>query len=84
MKIGIFLLLSITQVFALVPLEGIVFGDISDVRQYDPLRALFNDSIVFENKSVSVAQREKIELYKTLNDQALNLRNSCDQERFYT
>ncbi len=84
MKIGIFLLLSITQVFALVPLEGIVFGDISDVRQYDPLRGLFNDSIVFENKSVSVAQREKIELYKTLNDQALNLRNSCDQERFYT
>lgn len=84
MKIGIFLLVLITQVYALVPLEGIVYGDISDVRQYDPLRGLFNDSILFQNKSVNQFQREKIELYKAIQDQALNLVNSCEQERFYT
>lgn len=84
LKLGIFLLLIFTQVYALVPLEGIVYGDISDVRQYDPLRGLFNNSILYENKSVKVAQREKLELYKTIHDQGLNLKNSCDQERFYT
>lgn len=84
MKIGIFLLLTFTQVYSLVPLEGVVYGDIRDVRQYDPLRGLFNDSILFENKSVDLSQREKIEKYKGIHNQALNLINSCDQDRFYT
>jgi hypothetical protein len=82
---GIFFLLLLAQLaFALVPLEGIVYGDISDVRQYDPLRGLFNSSIVYENKSYTSAQVEKLEKYKSLHDQALNLKFSCEQERFYT
>jgi hypothetical protein len=82
---GIFLLLIFTNIaLGLAPLEGIVYGDISDVRQYDPLRGLFNSSIVYENKNFSDAQVEKIEKYKALHDQALNLKFSCDQERFYT
>jgi len=82
---GIFLLyISLINAYALVPLEGIVYGDISDIKQYDPLRGLFNNSIVYENKSINEAQREKIEKYKSLHDQAINLKNSCEVERFYT
>jgi hypothetical protein len=82
---GIFLLLIFCNLsLALVPLEGIVYGDIRDVRQYDPLRGLFNNSIVYQNKNITETELEKIEKYKSLHDQALNLKYSCEQVRFYT
>lgn len=80
MKVVIcFLVLVWTQsIYSLVPLEGIIFGDVQDVQQYDPFSGVLSFDYNIEKNDKY--ESEKIQYYYALYKQGTNLKNQCEKD----
>jgi hypothetical protein len=65
--------------FALVPLEGIIFGGVQDIQQYDPFTGVLSFDYTKENKSDNF-ESQKIQHYYALYKQGTNLKNQCEKD----
>ncbi len=63
--------------FALVPLEGLIYGDVKDIKQFDPLSGVFSDTAVVDKSLINDVERKKLEEYMGLYRQGTNLQFSC-------
>ncbi|MCO4753362.1 MAG: hypothetical protein KC478_02715 [Bacteriovoracaceae bacterium] len=77
----LFTLILPASSWALTPLKGIIKGDVVETIQYDPLDTVFSRN--FTDAEVAAKQSYKLKMYTGMYDQAANLVNSCDVERFY-
>ena len=67
-----------THVHALVPLEGIIYGDVKNIQQYDPLSNVFTGSAVVEPELENKKERKKLEEYIGLYRQGTNMLYRCE------
>lgn len=74
-KLVICFLLFGPSAFGLVPIEGLIFGDVKNIQQYDPFRGMlsYNYSSDDSNKSENL----KLQYYQALYRQGIELDNSC-------
>lgn len=72
-------LLLFTQgsVYALVPLEGLIYGDVKDIKQFDPLSGVFSDSAIVDKSLENDLERTKLEDYMGLYKQGAKLQFTC-------
>lgn len=70
-------LLSPQIASALVPIEGIIFGDVKDVKQYDPLEGILTKSY---NLSSTKPDRDKLALYRALFVGGQKLKYKCEKD----
>tara|TARA_Y100000768_G_scaffold388910_1_gene388594 strand:- start:3376 stop:5004 length:1629 start_codon:yes stop_codon:yes gene_type:complete len=76
-KLILFFLLSIgPSAQGLVPIEGIIYGDVQDIKQDDPFKGMLT-SKYFEIDGDD-KQYEKMIYYLALYKQGVNLKNSCE------
>lgn len=68
------------NIFALVPLEGVIYGDVKNILQFDPLRDIYSDSAVTEGELLSDKERAKLEVYNGLYRQGANMKFRCEQK----
>lgn len=66
--------------FALVPLEGLIFGNVKDIKQFDPLSGVFSDSAIVDKSLLTELERKKIEEYMGLYKQGANLKFRCQND----
>tara|TARA_Y100000780_G_scaffold155505_1_gene140183 strand:- start:216780 stop:218396 length:1617 start_codon:yes stop_codon:yes gene_type:complete len=66
---------------ALVPLKGIVKGEVEDVVQYDPLTSIFSQR--FNKEDPDKNEKRKFKIFEGMFNQAVNLLDSCQVERYY-
>lgn len=66
------------DLLALVPLEGIVFGNVKDIKQYDPFTGVVN----FSNKydGIEKSDLNKLDNYYALYKQGTNLKYQCEKD----
>lgn len=75
-KVPFFLFIWMFNVHALVPLEGIIYGDVQDIKQYDPFAGMLTYKY-YDAKSTP-AELDKLIYYTALYKQGLTLRQKCD------
>jgi hypothetical protein len=63
---------------ALVPLEGIIFGGVQDIQQYDPFSGVL--SFDYTKEKTSDFESQKIQHYYALYKQGTNLKNQCEKD----
>ncbi len=68
---------------ALTPLQGLIKGDVREVKQVDPLRGLFSKDF-YTGLELNEAQRSKIEMQKAIYGLGSGLANKCKLHRYYT
>ena len=55
------ILIGLTSTFeakALIPLDGLIFGGVEDVNQFDPLKSILSDRFEFQNKEKNQTSKE--------------------------
>lgn len=62
---------------ALIPIEGIIYGEVRDIKQYDPFVGMLTSNYLLTDKNSS--EENKLTYYTALYKQGYNLQNSCDQ-----
>ena len=84
MKVSLLLFtwLFYSVAFALVPIKGIVKGEVEDVVQYDPLTSIFSEQ--FNSSDAGLKEKQKFKVFEGMFNQALNLMDTCQVERFYS
>lgn len=82
---GICFLLFIfsTQVLALVPIEGLLYGDIKDIQQFDPLSNIHSKDAVINKAQLTEYEIKKFKEYIGLYRQGSNLKFSCESKTGY-
>lgn len=79
MRILIILLFSFNAL-ALTPLDGLIYGDVKDIRQYDPLSGVFSNKTDISKKNFDRGELKKLMEYIATFRLGYGLQNSC---RFY-
>lgn len=81
-----FLLIILPLIFqsgamGMIPLEGLVYGDVKDLHHYDPLEGVFSYSAMIAGKEGTHAPRLKS--YIGLTNQGRNLKYACEFHNYY-
>ncbi len=76
-KLGFLLLLSMQSTWALVPLEGILYGDVKDISQIDPMESVHNKNAVLDIDMLNAETRRSFKEHIGLYREGANLVNSC-------
>lgn len=66
--------------WALVPLEGLIYGDVKNIKQYDPLSGIFTDSAIIDPKLVTEYETKKMQEFIGLYRQGANLKFKCEND----
>lgn len=68
--------------FSLSPIEGVIFGNVKDIKQYDPLRELLSDNFTrnINNKSLDY---KALKYINALYRQGIELENKCEISQAY-
>ncbi len=72
-----FLLILSTSAYGLVPLEGILYGNVRDIPQYDPFSGMFSFNYTLETPKET--HREKFNYLQALTMQGMELKNKCEK-----
>lgn len=75
-QVIIFFLLTTNYVWALVPLEGIIYGDVRDIAQNDPFAGML--STRYFDGNIDDKNTAMVLYYTALLKQGINLKNSCE------
>ena len=67
------------KAIALVPLQGLIYGDVRDTKQYDPLSGVFSQDAISNPDQVNSVEETKFQEYIGLYKDGANLKNSCEQ-----
>ena len=65
-----------SNVWSLVPLEGVIYGDVQDIKQYDPFEGMLTYRY-FDDQS-NPAELNKLIYYTALYKQGISLKQKCD------
>jgi len=76
MKYVICFLVLITEAYALVPIEGLIFGNVSNINQYDPFEGMLNFNKTYQQSDR--AEYIKLKLYQGILKEGESLVNSCE------
>lgn len=68
----------------LVPLEGLIYGDVKDIKQYDPLSNIHSKNSVVDRSKLSEFELDRFKKYIGLYRQGANLKFSCDFSSEYS
>lgn len=79
-KLIIFFLLTISgkSALALIPIEGLVYGNVEDIYQYDPFVGMLNSNYTTLDKKEG-SKKARLTRYIALYKQGMELVNQCDQ-----
>jgi len=72
------LLVKAGSTLALIPLEGIIFGGVDEVKQYDPFSETL--SYAYSGTKEGGLDEDKLNYYYALYKQGTTLKNTCDME----
>ncbi len=75
--VGFLTLLTSLSSFALVPLEGLLYGDVAEIRQNDPLEGVFSSNAIAQPKLLNEQRIKSFKEYLGLYQQGKNLKKSC-------
>lgn len=64
--------------WALVPLEGLIYGDVKNIKQFDPLSGIFTRSAVVDKNLINEYETRKLQEYIGLYQQGANLKFRCE------
>jgi len=83
---GIFLIFLFfsSSIYALVPLEGLILGDVKDIRQFDPLSKVHSKNSIIDKSKINEFELDRFKKYIGLYRQGANLKFSCDYESKHT
>jgi hypothetical protein len=73
----IFIFLS-SSAYALVPLEGLILGDVQGIKQFDPLSKVHTKNSIPDKSKLNDFELERFKKYIGLYRQGANLKFSCD------
>jgi hypothetical protein len=79
----IFLFLS-SYASALVPLEGLILGDVKDIKQFDPLSKVHSKNSIMDKSKLNDFELERFKKYIGLYREGSNLKDSCEYSSEYT
>lgn len=63
--------------YALTPIDGLIYGDIKDIKQYDPLSGVFSKKSLIKTDDINADELKKLKEYTGLFGQGVALQNSC-------
>jgi hypothetical protein len=75
--VGYLVFLYSFNAFALIPLQGLLYGDVSDTYQQDPLAGISSIKSVSDESLVSSETIKSFKEYSGFYQQGANLKNSC-------
>ena len=75
--VGLLTLIFASSTIALVPLEGLLYGDVTEISQNDPLMGVFSNDAVANPLLLSSQKTASFKEYLGLFQQGKNLKNSC-------
>ena len=81
--LGFFSLLLTSFAHALVPLEGLLYGDVSDIPQVDPLEGIYSTRKKVDTKLLNSKELKEFKEYVGFYRQGANLVNSCSFNSSY-
>jgi hypothetical protein len=72
------------QAKALIPLEGLILGNVKDIQQYDPLQGVFSRYTMVDPDKMDEQELKRLQEYVGLFRQGANLKFACEYRDYYT